>query len=92
MVSRDAGKIIVWPHYFDKALTRGQGRRVPADLAVENPKAHDVAQAARTLGLKVELEEGARPPSRWHASRGRVLVSKPGEPKEALLKQIARRL
>lgn len=90
MVSRDSGRLVVWPHYFDKARTRAQGRRVPADLAVEEPRAGDIANAARTLGLKVELDEDARPPFGVH--RGRILVAKSPEKKEALLKQIARRL
>lgn len=91
MVSRDAGKLVVWPHYFDKALTRAQGRRVPMALAAENPRAGDIAQAAKTLGFKPELEADARPPSRWHASKGRVLIPKQAH-KEDVLKQIARRL
>lgn len=91
MVSRDAGKFVLWPHYFDQALSRAQGRRVPVDLAVENPRAGDVAQAARTLGLQPELDDDARPPSGWHSRKGRVLVAKKGR-KEDLLKQVARRL
>lgn len=91
VVGRDEGKLIVWPHYFDRGLTRAQGRRVPADLAVEEPRATKVAQAARTLGLKPELDETARPPGSWHRTRGRVLLPKSGK-KEEILKQIARRL
>lgn len=91
MVGRDEGKHVLWPHYFDRGLTRAQGRRVPADLAVEEPRAAKIAQAARTLGLKAELDEQARPPSFWHRTRGRVLVPKSGK-KEEVLKQIARRL
>ena len=91
MVSRDEGKLVIWPHYFDRNLSRERGRRVPMDLAIENPRAGNIAQAARTLGLKPELDEDARPPSQWHSSRGRVLLPK-GAKKEEILKQIARRL
>lgn len=91
MVGRDEGKLVIWPHYFDRSLSRAKGRRIPMDLAVENPRAGSIAQAARTLGLKAELDESARPPSRWFASKGRVLVPKTAK-KEELLKQIARRL
>lgn len=91
MVGRDEGKLVIWPHYFDRNLSREKGRRVPMDLAIENPKAGNIAQAARTLGLKPELEENARPPSQWSSQRGRVLVPKSGK-KEEILKQIARRL
>jgi signal recognition particle subunit SRP19 len=92
VVSRDSGKWVLWPHYFDKTLTRKQGRRVPADLAIEDPRAGHIAQAAKTLGLKAEIEEEARPPASWHSKRGRVLVPKSKEKKESILKQIARRL
>lgn len=91
MVGRDEGKLVIWPHYFDRSLTRAQGRRVPADLAVEEPRAGTIANAARTLGLKPELDEEARPPAFWYKSKGRVLVPKNGK-KEEILKQIARRL
>lgn len=91
MVGRDEGKLVLWPHYFDRNLTRAQGRRVPAELAVEDPKAGHIANAARSLGLKAELEEDARPPAFWHKSKGRVLVPKKGK-KEEVLRQIASRL
>ncbi len=92
MVARGEGKLVVWPYYFDKNLSRAQGRRVPLDLAVEDPRAGTIAQAARTLGFKTELEEKARPPREWHKSKGRVVLAKASDPKEAILKQIARRL
>lgn len=92
MVSRDDGKLVLWPHYFDRALTRAQGRRVPADLAVEEPKAGQIAQACRTLGYKADLDEKAKPPSAWHSTKGRVLIPKPTDKKEAVLKLVAKRL
>jgi signal recognition particle subunit SRP19 len=91
LVGRDEGKLVIWPHYFDRNLSREQGRRVPMDLAIETPKVGSIAQAARTLGMKPELEDNARPPSRWSSQKGRVLVPKTGK-KEDILKQIARRL
>lgn len=91
MVGRDEGKLVIWPHYFDRNLSREKGRRVPMDLAIENPKAGNIAQAARTLGMKPELEDDARPPAHWSSQRGRVLVPKTAK-KEEILKQIARRL
>jgi signal recognition particle subunit SRP19 len=78
VVGRDEGKLVLWPHYFDRNLTRAQGRRVPANLAVEDPKAGHIANEAR-------------PPAYWHKSKGRVLVPKKGK-KEEVLKQIASRL
>lgn len=90
-MGRDEGKLVIWPHYFDRSLTRAQGRRVPADLAIDEPRAGSIANAARTLGMKAELDEDARAPAFWHKAKGRVLVAKSGK-KEEILKQIARRL
>lgn len=92
MVARDAGKLVLWPHYFDRSLSRAQGRRVPMDLAIEEPRAGPIAQAARTLGLKVELDAGARAPSQWYGKKGRILVEKTDVKKEDVIKQVARRL
>lgn len=92
MVGRDDDQWVIWPHYFDKALTRRQGRRVSASLAVDGPKLGHVAQAARTLGLAVELDDDARPSSAWYEKKGRLLVKKTDDSKESVLQQIARRL
>lgn len=92
MVSRDAGKRVVWPYYFDKNLTREQGRRVAKDIAVEDPRPGAIANAARTLGLHPEIEENAKPPREWHTRKGRVVIDKTGDSKESVLQQIARRL
>jgi len=92
VVGRDSGRIVVWPHYFDRSRTRAQGRRVPTELAIEEPRAGSIANAARTLGLKVQLDEDARPPFGNGSHRGRVLIEKTQETKEAILRQIAQRL
>lgn len=92
MPGRDEGLLVLWPHYFDVELSRGQGRRVPKDLAVEKPRAQDIAKAARSLGLQVTMDDAAKPPAFWHARQGRVLVAGAEDPKEEILKQVARRL
>lgn len=90
MVSRDDGKLVLWPCYFDKAEKR-PWRRVPLDLAVEAPTADAIAQVAAELRLKPVLERGVAHPKRWWRGEGRVLVDARGS-KQVLLQQIAEML
>jgi len=91
MVSKRDGMLVIWPRYFDAERTRQQGRRVPADQAVRQPKAGVIAEAARTLGLDATLEKEAAHPSEWWLKEGRVLVEKRWS-KEETLRKIATRL
>ena len=92
MPTRSDGKRVLWPHYFDRSLSRAQGRRVKQELAVDHPKAPQIAQACRTLGLQAELLEDAKPPRFWADRKGCVVVAKTKDSKESVLNQVARRL
>jgi len=48
---RGKGKIRIWPAYFDIRFSRGEGRRVPRDRAVRDPKLEDLEKVSRKLGL-----------------------------------------
>lgn len=87
MVSRDEGKIVLWPLYFDRSEPR-PWRRVPKTLALDDPTAEAVAQAAAKLRLKPILEKGVAHPKRWWKAEGRVLVEARGA-KSVLIQQIA---
>ncbi|CAL5867057.1 uncharacterized protein PFLUO_LOCUS1269 [Penicillium psychrofluorescens] len=63
----------LYPIYFDKTRSRAEGRKVGAELAVENPLAREIADAAQTLGLQVGLEPEKLHPKDW-ANPGRVRV------------------
>jgi len=88
MVSKGSGRIVLYPRYFDASLSREQGRRVPAALAVRSPDSQWIEAAARKAGLSPELEETARDPSVPYERSGRVTVPKSGS-KEAVLKVVA---
>jgi signal recognition particle subunit SRP19 len=90
MVSRDDGKIVLWPCYFDRNEPR-PWRRVPKTLAVEAPTAETIARIAAQMHLKPVLEKGAAHPKRWWKAEGRVLIDARGA-KTVLLQQIAERL
>jgi len=91
MVSREDNKYVIWPAYFDKNLTRSEGRRVPKKLAVENPSIDKIFQIAKELNLNPVLEKDARHPARPWRKDGRILVDKV-QKKEKILLDIAEKL
>jgi signal recognition particle subunit SRP19 len=91
MVSRDEDKIVIWPIYFDKTVSRVHGRKVPLKHAVEKPNSEDIAKAAKSLGLNPVLEKEAVYPATPWKKDGRVIIDHKG-PKTKLLLQIANRL
>ena len=52
----------IYPVYFDASRTLQEGRRVPLHMAVKNPLAKDLAEAAASLGIQSVLEVGAEEP------------------------------
>lgn len=90
MVSKGSDRIVLWPHYFDRRLSRAEGRRVGSALAVKDPDAKWVEAAARKAGLDATVEEKAHHPSLPYDRPGRVLVAKAGAHKQAVLAQVAR--
>lgn len=66
---------VLYPAYFDATLTRGAGRRVPDDLAVDDPTVDELAEAVGQVGYDAVIERDtaySREPTR---RRGRVLVN-----------------
>ena len=84
--------VILWPAYFDRKLSRTQGRRVPLKFSVENPSLVEINKAARKLGFKTILEPDKKYPKDWWNYKGRVLIEidKVKETKNSILKKIGR--
>ena len=82
---------IIWPTYFDIAKTRKEGRRVPKNQAVQSPKIIEVKEAVDKLGLENEVNMEAHFPKTPWAKTGSLLVEK-NEPKEVIIKKIAKQL
>ena len=91
MVSKGEDKYVVYPIYFDKSVSRLNGRKVAKKHAVEKPTAENISKAAKTLGLNPVLEKEVAHPSRYWKKEGRILVDKKN-PKSKLLVQIANRM
>jgi len=88
MVGKKDGKYVIWPAYFDRDLSRDDGRKVPLKLAMENPSIDRIAKAAKALKLNPILEKDARYPSKHWEIKGRILVDKKDK-KITILKNIA---
>jgi len=91
MVSRGDDKYIIWPVYFDKSVSRLNGRKISKKHAVEKPSLDDIKKAAKSLGLNPEVEENASYPGRFWKKEGRVIVDKK-DSKIKILRKIAAKL
>lgn len=66
---------VVWTKYFDAGLSRSEGRRVPARLAVKNPTQELLLKSAQKLGWHAELLDKKNPSTWWR--RGASILIKP---------------
>jgi signal recognition particle subunit SRP19 len=64
---------VIWPVYIDASKSRSEGRRVPLDVAVEEPTVDEIADAVQQVGYDAVIERDVGHPREWDA-RGRVLV------------------
>ena len=74
MPSKKEGYIVLYPEYFDKAISRREGRMVPRALAVANPDLKVLSNAVRKLGFKHQVDEKHHFSARWFDRRGRILI------------------
>lgn len=80
-------KYVLWPIYFDRRKSRGDGRRVAKDIAVPNASADEIVKAAKKLGLNPVKEKKAYP-GRWWKREGQVIVDRAGK-KTKILRDVA---
>ena len=91
MVSKDDHKLIIWPSYFDKKLSRSEGRKVPIKFSLEKPDIEKIAKIAKNLGLSPEMEKNASHPNRPFEKEGRIIIDKTDK-KRKIINQISKSL
>jgi len=64
----------IYPAYLDSDCTRGEGRRVPATAAVEEPTVDEIAKAVQQVGYDAVVERDVAYSREHWRERGRVLV------------------
>jgi signal recognition particle subunit SRP19 len=80
----------VYPQYLEKGLSRAEGRRIPANEGLVDPTTEEIAQAAKKLGSKAEVEEAKHYPRQFFRYAGRVKVGKRERmPKAKFLRALA---
>jgi len=82
--------IVVWLSNIDSAKTRSKGRKIPLKEAVKPPKLKELVEAAKELGILVEVEE-KKYPKKWWKERSRILVLKTKR-KIELLRELASKI
>ena len=65
---------VIWPAYLDADRTRSEGRRVPEDLAVEEPALEEIAKAVQQVGYDATIERDKAYSREPWVRRGRVVV------------------
>lgn len=89
---KDYEHVVVWLDYFDRNLSRSQGRRLKRDVCVSGPRIDDLVEAAKIAGFEVtETNDRARHPRRAHQRSGYVAIPKTA-PKSRVLYRIAPKL
>jgi signal recognition particle subunit SRP19 len=88
---RGKGKIRIWPAYFDIRYSRSEGRRVPRDRAIRDPKLDDLEKVSNKLGLNPIIQPEKRYSRKPWKRSGVVLVDKKGS-KTEIIKNIAKSL
>jgi len=91
MVSIDDHKLIIWPIYFDKNISRNNGRRISKKYSIDNPDIEKISKVLKSLGVSFETEKNTSHPLRSWKKEGRIIISKKSD-KNKLLNQIAKLL
>ena len=65
---------VIWPAYLDADRTRSEGRRVPQELAVDEPTVDEIAKAVQQIGYDAVVERDKSYSREPWAERGRVVV------------------
>lgn len=81
---------VLYPEYFDKNLTKSQGRKVPKNKAVDDCNLSKIAYACKYLELDYEIEKEKKYSKNWWESEGRILVNPEGiANKTELIRRVA---
>ena len=65
---------LIYPTYLDSQKTRREGRRVPSDIAVEDPTVGEIELALKKIGYSSEIEQDKSYSRQPWVKTGRVRV------------------
>ncbi|MFX1559778.1 MAG: signal recognition particle subunit SRP19/SEC65 family protein [Promethearchaeota archaeon] len=76
------GMLVVWPAYFEKDLSRAQGRRIPNNLAASNVTLKILQMAAESSGFEYETEPDKQYPRGFSDKNGYLIITNPDNHKK----------
>jgi signal recognition particle subunit SRP19 len=76
MRKRD-GILVIWPAYFEKDLSRMQGRKIPSNLAASNVTLKILEMAAESSGFEYEIDPDKQYPRGHTGKNGYLLIANP---------------
>ncbi len=85
-----ADECVLYPCYFNGALKRSEGRRVPLVAGGKAPSLAELERALKRSGLAFRAEDSHHP-AHWQRHEGRVVVEWK-KSKETLIKKVAQQL
>ncbi len=85
-----ADECILYPCYFNAALERRLGRKVPRQMGAKGPSLSDIERVLKRLGIRFRAEDKHHP-AHWMRREGRV-VAEWKEAKEVLIRKVAKQM
>lgn len=83
---------VLWLDYFNSSISREEGRRIPLDRSVKDPKLDELVEATKSLGFIPE-SAAVKHPKRMAIQSGCVSIEKrQGVKKKTILIDVARSL
>jgi len=83
---------VIYPEYFDKDLTRSEGRRIPKKYAVNTPNIDEISNILKNFDIPNMKEDHKAYPSTWYEKNGRLIINKQSMSKQRFLKQLGKQL
>lgn len=80
---------VVWPSYFDKNLSKKDGRKLPKNLALDHPKFEEIKKALESIEINYQIEKNSKYPKeqgKEGRNLGRFIVEKKFSKNEILRK------
>ncbi len=67
-------ELIIWSSYIDCNKSRAEGRKIPKELCINNPKLRDISEALKKMGYNTEIVKNKCYPREWWENVGYVKV------------------
>ena len=71
---KSTNQYIIYPEYFDVDLSRGEGRRIAREKAVERPTLNKLSFVSTKLNLNFTVQKEKNYSKRWWNRQGRLVI------------------